>query len=207
MVDRGLWTTVAVGVGNSARIMGMNATASGGTEPSPTAPSSKTARAQSPYAGAPYEDEDGYERRWGGLSESATKDLARSDPLTFVADHLPNQDRREGSVVVLLEPVGFGAPLLHVIADAPVNPSAEECYRLLWPFATAAAQACPPDGRAMIGVIHHRRGPAVPGLLDQRWLAAVRQAAEGVGIDVLGVLARTDSGALIPIADADAECA
>ena len=140
----------------------------------------------------------------GRVSKSSKHDLSRSDPLTFVADHLPNRDRQEGSVVVLLEPVGFGAPLVQVIADAPVNPSAEECYRLLWPFATAAGQACPPDGRAMIGVIHHRRGPAVSGVLDQRWLAAVRQAAQEAGIEVLGVLARTDSGALIPIADADA---
>ena len=179
----------------------MNTTSFEESDQSSAAPNPTTVPPDSPYAGLPYEDEDGYERRWGGLSKSAKHDLSRSDPLTFVADHLPNRDRQEGSVVVLLEPVGFGAPLVHVIADAPVNPSAEECYRLLWPFATAAGQARPVDGRAMIGVIHHRRGPAVPGLLDQRWLAAVRQAAQEAGIEVLGVRARTESGALIPVAE------
>lgn len=164
----------------------------------------KSARPRSPYDGLPYEDEDGYERRWGGLSEAAKADLSRSDPLTFVADHLPHRDRAEGSVVVLLEPVGFGQPMVNVISDVPRNPTAQECYRLLWPFATAAGQACPPGGRAMIGLIHHRRGPAVPSLLDQRWLHAVQQAAQEHGLEVLGVMARTASGALLPIVDADA---
>ena len=204
-MDRGLWTTAAVRWGDSTRIKDVNTTSFSASDQSPGAPKSSTVRTGSPYDGLPYEDEVGYQNRWGGLSRSATDELAHSDPLTFVADHLPHGDRREGSVVVLLEPVGFGSPLVSVIADAPVNPSAEECYRLLWPFATAAGQARPTDGRAMIGVIHHRRGPAVSGVLDQRWLAAVQQAAQEAGIEVLGVLARTDSGALIPVTDTAAD--
>lgn len=188
----------------SATIEGMNTTPSAAGASAPPKHSRNTTRAGSPYDGLPYEDEDAYERRWGGLSEAAKVELSRSDPLTFVADHLPHRDRAEGSVVVLLAPVDSGRPVVNVISEVPRNPTAEECYRLLWPFATAAGQAYPSHGRAMIGVIHHRRGPAVPGLLDQRWMSAVHQVAQENGLSVLGVMARTASGALLPIGTADA---
>jgi hypothetical protein len=188
----------------SPTLVGMNPTP-GAASAAHTTPHKHQPRTQrSPYDGLPYEDEDGYERRWGGLSETAKTDLSHSDPLTFIADHLPHRDRSEGSVVVLLQPIGFGQPMVNVISDCPRNPTAEECYRLLWPFATAASRACPPDGRAMLGLIHHRRGPAVVGVLDQRWLGAVHQAAQEAGIEVVGVMVRTASGALLAIKDAEA---
>lgn len=160
--------------------------------------------ARSPYDGLPYEDEDGYEHRWGGLSEAAKADLSRSDPLTFIADHLPHRDRAEGSIVVLLEPVGYGQPLVNVISDCPRNPAAEDCYRMLWPFATAAGRMGPPGGVAKIGLILHRRGAAVAGVLDRRWFRALQQAAQEADLQMLGVLTRTASGALVPITEADA---
>lgn len=160
-----------------------------------------TTRSPSPYDGLPYEDEDGYERRWGGLSKVATDAKSHADPLTFIADHLPHGDRTEGSVVVLLDPAGQGQPLVNVISNSPRNPTAQDCYRLLWPFAQTLGRLCPSGSGATIGLIHHRTGPAVTGPLDRRWWLAVQQAAEEHGLEVLGVMARTASGALLPITD------
>lgn len=161
----------------------------------------------SPYEGLPYEDEPGYERRWGGLSEEARRAQSQRDPLTFVADHLPHSDRCEGSVVVLLEPDGCGTPLVNVVSDCPRDPTAEECYLLLRTFAEAVRKVRPESGRVAIGLIHHRRGSAVVEPLDRRWFHTVHHVAGQTGLNVLGVLARTASGALVPITDADAEAA
>ena len=160
----------------------------------------------------PYDDLDAFHRRWGHLDDDERRQVAEEDPLGFIADHLPSYDRAEGTVVVLLDGLPDGQRLVNVVADGPLNPEPDECRRLLETFAEAAhtlvlEEAELLDGEGLeslflaieMGVLVHRRGPERVTAEDRRWSEALRDVQADWGLGSLGVLARTESGALVRV--------
>ncbi len=139
-----------------------------------------------------YDDPHAYHRRWERLDREAVDRAARRDPLLFIADHVPLADRRAGSVAVHVR-TPDGASLLNLIADAPDDPTDDECVACL---ATVVERS---GGEAVdeIGVVHHRRGRAHVVELDRRWQQALDDVCRFYGADAVGVLARTESGAIV----------
>ncbi|MEI6620615.1 MAG: hypothetical protein WCP28_01735 [Actinomycetes bacterium] len=150
------------------------------------------------FTSEPYDDQPGYLRLWGGLSDAELSAAARSDPLGFAADHIDIEDREGGAVAVILD--DGKAPLTSLIVGGPLDPSPKDCRRALSPFAMAAGRAGLPNDPLSIGVVHHRGGPAEVTDLDIRWLEAVTATAKVHGIMVSGVIARTEAGALVRVA-------
>jgi hypothetical protein len=125
-----------------------------------------------------YDDPHAYHRRWERLDREAVDRAARRDPLLFIADHVPLADRRAGSVAVHVR-TPDGASLLNLIADATV----------------VERSGC--EAVDEIGVVHHRRGRAHVVELDRRWQQALDDVCRYYGADAVGVLARTESGAIV----------
>lgn len=147
----------------------------------------------------PYDDVEGYDRYWGSLSIGDFHAASMADPIRFIADHVAAIDRREGAVVVLLD-MGDGVNRsVHVLAESLPNAWVDECRMQLAPFAEVAGEFRSEGLLPSIGVIHHRRGEATVNELDLRWAGVVKSLAEAAGIMVIGVAARTESGALVRV--------
>lgn len=156
-------------------------------------PSRRTTRPATPY-----DDPVAYERRWGRLDEAARHRQAEWDPLVFLADHLPTADRGPGSVTVVLDLGGPGRRLVHPVWGLPADPTPLRCRLVLDPFAAAAAEVRE-DVTPRLGVLHHRPGPVRVTALDRRWAEALADVAAEYALAALGVVARTESGALVRV--------
>lgn len=151
----------------------------------------------------PYDDPVGYERRWGRLDDEARHREADRDPLVFLADHLPATDRGPGRVTVALDLGAPGRRLVNPVPGLPADPSPLRCRLVLDPFAAVAAEVRA-DVAPRLGVLHHRPGPAHPTDLDRRWAQALAEVVEEYGLTSLGVVARTEAGALVRLGAATA---
>ncbi len=149
----------------------------------------------------PYDDVIAAERRWGRLHPDELDAAARADPLRFMADHLSSDDRRRGSVALYGDLGHRALPILVAVPDAPPDPTFEECALLVGTFASHVADTSEAMGsRAFgVGLVHHRTGTAVVSDHDRRWLLAVESLAPTFGYAVVGVMARTSSGALVQV--------
>ena len=133
------------------------------------------------------------------MSETQLRDAAGRVPLGFVADHLLSGDRRTGSVAVLLDAGPDGPRSIHLVHDAPLDPDVDQCRAILDRVAERAVALRRGARRARLGVVHHRTGDAVVIDLDARWAQALHDVTADAGLGVLGVAARTESGALVRV--------
>jgi hypothetical protein len=139
-----------------------------------------------------YDDPHAYHRRWERLDPDAVHRAAERDPLLFVADHVSIADRRAGSVAVHVRTVG-GAPLLVLIADGPADPTDEERVTCL----ATVVERIGNEAVDELGVVYHRRGRAHIIDVDRRWQQALEDVCRYYDLAPVGVLARTESGAII----------
>jgi len=153
----------------------------------------------------PYDTPAAADRWWDRLTPDERSAAVDADPLRFLADHLLMSDRCEGSLA-LYGDFGPGTPALPlVLHDAPTDPTVDECGMTVWRFAEALGHLRDEAGadHVRLGMIHHRTGPSSVTDLDRRWLIALDALAPRLGYEVLGVLARTERGALVEATDAD----
>ena len=139
-----------------------------------------------------YDDPHAYHRRWDRLDPEALDRAADRDPLLFVADHVQCSVRREGTLAVHAR-TDDGRPHIIVIPDAGIDPDEDVCLSIL---ATVVEQLGP-DRVMALGVVHHRRGRAHIDELDRRWQDALDAVCHYYAIGAVGVLARTESGAIV----------
>ncbi len=105
-----------------------------------------------------------------------------------VSEHLdlivsPDERRRHGVFFVLCDEAGY--PVTHAaVDDAEPDPTAEDCCRVVQPFATALAQA-DPSGRLLVAPT--RPGSPTIGDVDRRWFHAVHATCGRLDIAVHGV--------------------
>ena len=174
-----------------------------------------------------FDDPGAFRRRWSHLSTAQLRDEALRDPLLYAADHLPVEDRREGSVVIVAEIDDAPAPVVVVIPDGPPAPEEETCLGVLSTVIAqldaAVSEADPyydPDrfdaaydddgfreeGSAIlrIGVVAHRLGSPAINDIDRRWMRALGLVSVALGIDTMGVLTRTRSGAVVRVPESAA---
>lgn len=167
--------------------------------------SSRSPRTSSEYSAdnagqhTPYEDHADFDGRWSGLTEAELRAAADADPLRFAADHMLASDRREGSVAVILDLGDDLGSSMNVIADAPSRPKQGDCMLLLRAFIDAAERLRAEGLSPSIGLLHHRTGPSHITDVDRRWASAIEELAAGAGITVIGVAARTESGAFVRV--------
>ena len=78
---------------------------------------------------------------------------------------------------------------------SPAEPTDDACLGLLCGVVERIG-----SGRTVaLGLVHHRRGRAHVTDLDRRWRHALEAACTYYGIAPIGVLTRTESGALLPL--------
>lgn len=173
-----------------------------------------------------FDDPGAFRRRWSHLSPAQLRDAALSDPLLFAADHLPIEDRREGTVIIVAEIDDTPAPVVVVVPDGPPAPEEESCLGVLSTVIAqldaAVGEADPyyddrydddpiddgfrDDGSAVrrIGVVAHRLGSPAINDIDRRWMRALGLVSVALGIDTIGVLSRTRSGAVVRVPESAA---
>lgn len=166
----------------------------------------------------PFDDPGAFRRRWSHLTPSELHDHSLLDPLLFAADHLPIEDRHEGTVLVVAELEDTPAPVVVVIPDGPAAPPEETCLGMLSGIIARLDEAVAeldflddecrdPDfldtGEATavrrIGVVTHRLGSASVSDLDMRWMRALGLVSVALGIDTIGVITRTRGGAIVRV--------
>lgn len=171
-----------------------------------------------------FDDPGAFRRRWSHLSPAQLRAESLRDPLVFVADHLPVQDRREGTVVIVAEVGDAPAPVVVIIPDGPPAPAEESCLGVLASVIAqldAAVRDADPDaddeeddddrrgleeGTAVrrIGVVAHRIGSPAISDIDRRWLRALGLVSVALGIDAIGVITRVRSGDLVRVPESAA---
>ena len=139
-----------------------------------------------------FDDPHAYHRRWERLGPDAVARASERDPLLFIADHVALADRRTGCVAVHVRNHG-GASMLILVGDGPADATHDECVTLL----ANVVERIGPEAVAELGVVHHRRGSTHVVDLDRRWQQALDDVCHYYGIDAVGVLARTESGAIV----------
>jgi hypothetical protein len=161
----------------------------------------------------PFDDPRAFRRRWASLSAEQLRVEASRDPLLFAADHVSIFDRHEGSLVILAELDGETHPAMIVIPGGPPDPSEEDCLGLL---ATVVSRLEDEAGEAMfhneravtavrrLGVVTHRLGTSMINDIDRRWMRALGLVSVALGIEVIGVVARTRSGAIVRVPESAA---
>ncbi|MCX6461381.1 MAG: hypothetical protein NTZ03_13875 [Actinobacteria bacterium] len=147
----------------------------------------------------PYDDFAAAERRWGHLSPDELRAAADADPLRFVADNISVRDRRQGSVVLIANLGPGQPPALVVVPDAPPEPTFEDCALLVGRFGMHLDEIRDVGAPFSVGLIHHRLGNTAVNDLDRRWQLALETLAPEFGYSILGVMARTESGALVTV--------
>lgn len=147
----------------------------------------------------PYDDATAYLLRWRQYEPGDA--ISRAVLPVFVADHVPLADRREGCVVFFNDGGRNRPPVLVVVPDGPSDPTEEECLGMVAGYLTRIAgydESADLSG-LRVGLVLHRRGPARVTDLDRSWRRAVDDAASALRISVLGVCARTWSGAIVAV--------
>lgn len=169
-----------------------------------------------------FDDPGAFRRRWSHLSAAELRAESLRDPLLFAADHLPVEDRHEGTVIIVAEIEDAPAPVVVVIPDGPPAPEEEACLGVL---ASVIAQldaavndADPYDegddfywghgdeqtAVRRLGVVAHRLGSSAINDIDRRWMRALGLVSVALGIDTLGVVTRTRSGSLVRVPESAA---
>jgi hypothetical protein len=176
---------------------------------------------------AAFDDPGAFRRRWSHLSHDQLRAESLRDPLLFAADHIPVEERREGTVVIVAELDGSPAPVVVVIPDGPPAPEEEACLGVLASViaqldaAVSEADPCgyddydddddrdpfDVDGRTSdgdsavlrIGVVAHRLGSPAINDIDRRWMSALGLVSVALGIETIGVLSRTRGGAVVRV--------
>ena len=164
----------------------------------------------------PFDDPGAFRRRWSHLSPDQLHAESRRDPLLFAADHLPLDDRYEGTVLVVADIDGASAPVLVVIPDGPPEPAEEDCLgflaKVIARLDDAVADASgmedddpyadrddgwldDPDPSSStsvrrLGIVIHRLGSPVVNDLDRRWMRALGLVSVALGIETIGVISR-----------------
>jgi hypothetical protein len=173
-----------------------------------------------------FDDPGAFRRRWSHLSPAQLRAESLRDPLLFAADHLPVEDRREGAVIIVAEIDDAPAPVVVIIPDGPPAPEEEACLGVLSSVIAqldAAVHEADPyddyddddvyddrgfrDGESCvlrIGVVAHRLGTSAINDIDRRWMSALGLVSVALGIETIGVLTRTRSGALVRVPDSAA---
>lgn len=169
-----------------------------------------------------FDDPGAFRRRWSHLSPGQLREAALRDPLLFAADHLPIEDRREGTVIIVAEIEDAPAPVVVVIPDGPPAPEEESCLGVLSTVIAqldAAVSETDPyedeydeyddyrDAESSvlrIGVVAHRLGSPAITDIDRRWMRALGLVSVALGIDTIGVLTRTRSGAVVRVPESAA---
>lgn len=171
-----------------------------------------------------FDDPGAFRRRWSHLSPAQLRAESLRDPLLFAADHLPLEDRHEGTVIVVAEIDDAPAPVVIVIPDGPPAPEEESCLGVLSAVIAqldaAVSEADPyvddyedydsdgyrEEGSAVrrIGVVAHRLGSPAINDIDRRWMRALGLVSVALGIDTIGVLTRTRSGAVVRVPESAA---
>lgn len=152
-----------------------------------------------------YDDPIEYEHRWEGLSDTARHQAATADPLLFLADHVPLADRSLGALAVYAKVRGELTAVLIPGEDRHHQP--DECLDLVAGivgrlYQEAGADDFSPGDPAVVealGIIHHRTGGAHVTDLDLAWGEALAQACRALGIEPIGVIARTRAGAVVRV--------
>jgi hypothetical protein len=172
---------------------------------------------------AAFDDPGAFRRRWSHLSPDQLHAESLRDPLVFAADHLPIEDRREGTVLVVAEVVGAATPVVVVIPDGPAAPAEEICLGVLARVIAQLDEVLSDTyllehdemdddlldeqettSVVRLGVVTHRLGPATIHESDRRWISALGLVAVSLGIATLGVVSRTRSGALVRVPESAA---
>lgn len=170
-----------------------------------------------------FDDPGAFRRRWSHLSPAQLRTESLRDPLLFAADHIPVEERHEGTVVIVAELDGSPAPVVVVIPDGPPAPEEEACLGVLAgviaQLDAAVSEADPygyddddldpfdVDGQSSdgdsavlrIGVVAHRLGSPAINDIDRRWMSALGLVSVALGIETIGVLSRTRGGALVRV--------
>lgn len=161
----------------------------------------------------PFDDPRAFRRRWAHLTPEQLRAEAMRDPLLFAADHVSLLDRHEGSVVVLADLEGDLPPTMIVIPDGPPSPSEEDCLGLLAGIVSRIEDSVDdsvitPLGDISVvrrlGVVTHRLGASMVNDIDRRWMRALGLVSVALGIEVIGVMARTRAGELVRVPDSAA---
>jgi len=171
----------------------------------------------------PFDDPGAFRRRWSHLGPDELLDQSLLDPLLFAADHLPVAERREGTVVIVAEIDDTPIPVVVVLPDGPPDPAEETCLGVLsGVIAQIDDVMCDGDdvdrddpdfdefrssedsAVRRLGVVTHRVGSPTVSDRDLRWMRALGLVSVALGIDTIGVLTRTRSGALVRVPDSTA---
>ena len=175
----------------------------------------------------PFDDPGAFRRRWSHLSPDQVHAQSLRDPLLFAADHLPLDDRHEGTVMVVAELRDTPAPIVVVIPDGPAAPAEEDCLgflaRVVARLDDVAAEATGddvdlyddpwPDGSAepppttsvlRLGIVIHRLGSPTVSDIDRVWMRALGLICVALGMEVIGVVSRIRSGSLVRVPDSAA---
>jgi hypothetical protein len=139
-----------------------------------------------------YDDPHAFHRRWDRLNPDEIGAAADRDPLLFVADHVSCADRREGALA-LLAVTDHGERQIILIPDGATDPDEDTCIAVL----ATVVERLGPDRVMALGLVHHRRGRAHVVDLDRRWQEALEDVCHYYAIGTIGVLARTESGAIV----------
>jgi hypothetical protein len=100
-----------------------------------------------------------------------------------------------------------------VIPGGPPDPAEEECLGLLANVVSNLDQAVSassiPDSRDMtavrrLGVVIHRLGGTIVNDIDRRWMRALGLVSVALGIEVMGVVARTRAGTIVRVPESAA---
>jgi hypothetical protein len=149
-----------------------------------------------------YDDPHAYDRRWSRLSRAEVAERSDADPLLFVADHIGTADRDDGVVAVHAE-MADGSRVMVIVAAGPDAPTADQCRSaVLGIIARLSEDYGDPDDETGIvpllslGLVVHRRGRAHLTPLDRCWASALVAGCAYWDVEPLGVLVRTESGAL-----------
>ncbi|MEY3732985.1 MAG: hypothetical protein RL347_344 [Actinomycetota bacterium] len=161
----------------------------------------------------PFDDPRAFRRRWAHLTPEQLRAEATRDPLLFAADHVSIFDRHEGSVVVLADLDAGLPPTMIVIPGGPPDPTEEDCLGLLAGVVSRIDEGMD-DSMAVplgdicvvrrLGIVTHRLGASMVNDIDRRWMRALGLVSVALGIEIIGVMARTRSGALVRVPDAAA---
>ena len=139
-----------------------------------------------------YDDPHAYHRRWDRLDPDQLHAAADRDPLLFVADHVPCTDRRDGALAIHVGTDDGGSQVI-LVPDAIIDPDDGACVTLL----ATVVERLGPDRVIALGLVHHRRGRAHIIDLDRRWQEALDAVCHYYAVGAVGVLARTESGAIV----------
>ena len=151
-----------------------------------------------------FDDSTAYDRRWTRASIEAQRELSISDPLLFMADHIPTTDRAEGLIAVY---AGIGierSPRMILLREVPEELTFDERLATLSAVVTRlddvyASPGTDDPGVIALGLVVHRRGGSVVSPSDAMWMRALHALDEMTGVDPVGVIVRTKEGHLVRV--------